>query len=193
VSTHLTEREYLEIERKAEFKSEYFAGEMFAMAGAKEAHNLLVTNLVTELNLQLRPRPCRVYSNDMRVRVSPGGLYTYPDVISVCGDPQFLDEQRDTLLNPGLLVEVLSPSTEGYDRGRKFEQYRTIASLNEYLLVSSDRIQADLYSRQADGRWMLTSASDLQDSINLQALNCRITLASLYEKVEFAPGPALRS
>ena len=124
--TFLSEEEYLEIERKAEFKSEYFGGEMFAMAGANEAHNLLVTNLVRELSEQLRPRPCRVYSNDMRVRVAASGLYTYPDVVSVCGESRFLDEQRDTLLNLNLLVEVLSPSTaEAYDRGLKFEQYRS--------------------------------------------------------------------
>lgn len=185
--TLLTEEQYLEIERKAEYKSEYFAGEMFAMAGAKEAHNLLVTNLVRELSQQLRERPCRVYSNDMRVRIPSSGLYTYPDVIAVCGEPNFRDEQRDTLLNPNLVVEVLSPSTEAYDRGRKFEHYRSIGSVSEYLLVSSDRIHVDLYTRQADGRFLLTSACGLEETLELESAGCWVTLSALYEKVEFAP------
>jgi len=124
--TFLTPEQYLAIERKAEYKSEYYNGEMFAMAGAKEAHNLLVTTLVGLLYSQLRRGPCRVYSNDMRVSVSATGLYTYPDVVAVRGERQFLDEQRDTLLNPTLIIEVLSPSTEAYDRGRKFEHYQSI-------------------------------------------------------------------
>jgi len=185
--TFLSEEKYLEIERKAEYKSEYFAGEMFAMAGAKEAQNLLVMNLVANIHQKFRSRPCRVYSHDMRIKVAATGLYTYPDVISVCGEPRFLDEQRDTLLNPNLLVEVLSPSTEAYDRGRKFELYRSIESLSEYLLVASDRIQVDLYSRQLDGRWLLTSASDLHDTLDLQSVGCRIALFDLYEKVDFPP------
>jgi Uma2 family endonuclease len=185
--TFLTEEQYLEIERKAEYKSEYFAGEMFAVAGAKEGHNLITLNLAADLHQQLRNRPCRVYSNDMRVKIPTAGLYTYPDVIAVCGEPQFRDEQRDTLLNPNLVVEVLSPSTEAYDRGRKFEHYRSIGSVSEYLLVSSDRIQVDLYARQADGRFLLTAASDLQETLELQSVGCRITLSALYEKVEFAP------
>jgi Uma2 family endonuclease len=188
----LSEEEYLEIERKAEYKSEYFGGEMFAMAGAKEAHNLLVGNLFADIHRQLRSRSCRVYSNDMRVRVAASGLYTYPDLVSVCGDPQFLDEQRDTLLNPNLLAEVLSPSTEAYDRGRKFEHHRPIGSLSEYLLVSSDRVQVDLYSRQPDGRWLLTSASDLHDTLELQSIGCRVALSDLYEKVEFSNGESAR-
>ncbi len=190
--TFVTAQDYLEIERKAERKSEYFAGGMFAMARGKEAHNLLVINMAGELRDQLRRRPCRVYANDMRVRVSPGGLYTYPDVISVCGTPQFLDEERDTLLNPRLVVEVLSPSTEGYDRGRKFELYRSLESLREYVLVASDRVRVDVHSRQSDGRWLLTSASDLQDSVELQALECRISLDALYEKVELGADHTLR-
>jgi Uma2 family endonuclease len=181
--TFLTPEQYLEIERKAEFKSEYYQGEMFAMAGAKEAHNLLVANLIRELGQQLRSRPCRVYPSDMRVRVSATGLYTYPDVVVVRGEPRFLDEQQDTLLNPSLVVEVLSPSTEAYDRGRKSEHYRLIESLGEYLLVASDRLSADLYTRQPDGRWLLASAGRLEDSLDLESAGCRLALADLYEKV----------
>lgn len=182
--TLLTPEQYLEIERAAEYKSEYYGGEMFAMAGAREAHNLVVTNAVRELANQLRPKPCRVYSNDMRVRVRTTNLYTYPDVVAVCGDPQFLDEQRDTLLNPVLLVEVLPPSTEAYDRGRKFDHYKTLDSLRDYLLIATDRLHADLYTRQPDGRWLLTSASRLEDSLTLDSVDARLLMADIYEKVE---------
>lgn len=123
----------------------------------------------------------------MRVRVNTAGLYTYPDVVVVCGERQFQDGQRDTLLNPNLLVEVLSPATEAYDHGRKFELYRSIESLSEYLLVSSDRVQADLYTRQPDGRWLLTSASGVESSLDLQSVDCRIGLGDLYEKVDLSP------
>jgi Uma2 family endonuclease len=182
--TFLTPEQYLEIERAAEYKSEYYQGEMFAMAGAGEAHNELVGNLVAGLHQQLRSRPCRVYSNDMRVRVSATGLYTYPDVVVVCGERRFQDERRDTLLNPSLLIEVLSPWTEAFDRGRKFEHYRSIESFGEYLLVASDRVHTDLYTRAPDGRWLLTSADRLEDSLDLESIGCRLTLSDLYEKVD---------
>ena len=182
--TFLTPEQYLEIERKAERKSEYYNGEMFAMAGAKAAHNLLVTNIVAELRERLRSSPCRVYPSDMRVRVKLTGLYTYPDVVAVCCEAVFLDDQTDTLLNPALLVEVLSPSTEAYDRGRKFDQYKSIESLREYLLVASDRVHADLYTRQPDGRWLLSSADSPESSLTLESVGAELTLADLYEKVE---------
>lgn len=117
-------------------------------------------------------------------RGKPTGLYTYPDVSAVCGERSFADDHNDTLLNPSLLVEVLSPSTEAYDRGKKFEHYKQIASLREYLLVTSDRVHADLYTRQTDGRWMLTSADSLEDSLTLESIDARVRLADLYEKVE---------
>lgn len=184
--TFLTPEQYLEIERKAEYKSEYYEGEMFAMAGAREAHNLIVPQTSAQLVQQLRGRPCRVYSNDMRVRVSATGLYTYPDLVVVCGDPRFLDEQRDTLLNPTLVVEVLSPTTEAYDRGRKFEHYRSLESLKEYLLIASERIGAELFTRQPSGQWLLTAATRPEETIELPSVACRIGLADIYEKVEFA-------
>jgi Uma2 family endonuclease len=183
--TLLTPEQYIEIERQAAYKSEYFQGEMFAMAGAGLAHNVLVANLVAGLHSQLRARPCRVLPSDMRVLVAATGLYTYPDVVVVCGDPQFTDQRFDTLINPNLIVEVLSPSTEAYDRGRKFEQYAAIASIQEYLLVATDRVHVDLYTRQADGRWLLTSANRLEDTLELESVNCRLSLAELYEKVDW--------
>jgi Uma2 family endonuclease len=183
--TFLAPEQYLEIERAAEYKSEYYQGVMFAMAGAREAHNLIAVNFLAGIHAQLRSRECRAYGSDMRVRVSATGLYTYPDVVVVCGEPQFLDGQRDTLLNPTLIAEVLSPSTEAFDRGRKFEHYRSLESLAEYLLVSSQRVSAELFSRQADGRWLLTAASSLTDTLQLPATGCRVPLADIYEKVEF--------
>jgi Uma2 family endonuclease len=185
----LTPEQYLEIERKADYKSEYYRGEMFAMAGASLAHNVLVANLIGELHGKLRAGPCIVLPSDMRVRVTSTELYTYPDVVAVCGEPELLDNQFDTLLNPHLIVEVLSSSTEAYDRGRKFEHYQTIESLREYLLLASDRVHADLYARQPDGRWLLTSARRPEDSLDLQSVGCSLALAAFYENVDFAePG-----
>jgi Uma2 family endonuclease len=190
--TFLTPEEYLEIERQAEYKSEYCQGGMFAMAGASFTHNLLVGNILFGIRQGLGSRPCSVLPGDMRVRVSPTGLYTYPDVVVACGQPQFPDEQKDTLLNPSLLVEVLSPSTEAYDRGRKFDHYQSIESLGQYLLVATDRIHADLFTRQAGGPWLFTSASRMEDSLDLQSVGCRLTLADLYEKVELSESPRTR-
>jgi Uma2 family endonuclease len=188
--TFLTPEQYLEIERKAEFKSEYYQGEMFLMGGAREGHNLIVLNLASELRQQLRKRPCRAYMNDMRVRVNATGLYTYPNVAAVCGEPQFLDETRDTLLNPSLIVEVLSPSTEIYNRVRKFEHYRSVESVSEYLMLASERVSAELYTRQPDGRWLLTAVNRLEDSLDLESVGVRLALADLYEKVDFPAPPA---
>ena len=184
--SYLTPEQYLEIERKAEFKSEYFQGEMFAMSGAREPHVLITGNACGELSQQLRKRPSRAYSADMRVRVAQTGLYTYPDVVVVCGEPQFADENRDTLLNPTVVIEVLSESTEAYDRGQKFEQYRSVESLSEYLLISSRRISTELFTRQPEG-WLLTAKSRLEDSIELQSVGCQLLLADLYEKIDFSP------
>ncbi len=181
----LTPEQYLEIERKAEYKSEYYQGEMFAMAGAREAHNLLVVNLILILAQQLLERPCRLYPSDMRV-VNPAGLYTYPDVSAVCAEPRFTDNTLDTLLNPAFIVEVLSPSTEAYDRGRKAEQYRAIESLTDYLLVASDRMHVELLTRQPCGSWLLREFSRPDESIELRSIDCRIALSALYHKVDLS-------
>ena len=183
--TFLTPEQYLEIEREAEYKSEYCRGEMFAMAGAREAHNRLVWNLVANLGAQLRSGRCTGYPSDMRVLVSATGLYTYPDAIVVCGEPKFLDDRRDTLLNPTLIVEVLSPSTEAYDRGRKFDHYRSIESLREYLLIASDRVHGDFYTCQEDSRWVLTTAEGPSGALELSSIECRLLLSDIYERVEF--------
>ncbi|HLH19020.1 MAG TPA: Uma2 family endonuclease [Bryobacteraceae bacterium] len=181
--TFLSEEEYLAIERKAPYKSEYYRGEIFAMAGAGEPHNLLASNLILRLGQQFLGRPCRVYGSDMRVHVPATAWYTYPDISAVCGEPQFRSG-RDNLLNPSFIAEVLSESTERYDRGRKFELYQSIPSLSEYLLVASDHIRVDLYTRQANGKWLLTSASSLDESITIDSICCTLNLADLYDKVQ---------
>lgn len=182
----LTPEQYLEIDRQAERKSEYWQGEVFAMSGAAEPHNLAMSNVHGQFYVQLRSSACRTYSNDMRVRVNATGLYTYPDIVVVCGTPQFLDARRDTLLNPTLIVEVLSPSTEAYDRGRKFELYQSLDSLQQYLLVASERVHADLFTRQPGGQWLLRGAASLDDAIDLDSIGCRVSLRDCYERVEFA-------
>lgn len=182
--TFISPEQYLAIERQAESKSEYFNGEMFAMAGASESHVLIVTNVVAELRGQLRGRPCTVYSTDLRVRVSPTGLYTYPDVVVVCGQPQFADEQRDTLLNPTLIVEVLSESTQDYDRGGKFEHYRAIASFHEYVLIAQDRYHVEHFAKQQDNRWLLSETNRPEDTIPLPSIDCVLALTEVYDKVE---------
>ncbi len=182
--TRLTPEEYLAIERKAEYKSEYFNGEMFAMSGASERHVSIVANLVYLLVGQLRGRPCKAYASDMRVRVSPTGLYTYPDVVVVCGQAQFADEQQDTLLNPTLIVEVLSESTKDYDRGGKFEHYRSLASLSEYVLITQDKHHVEHFVRQSDNRWLLSETNRLEDTIHLSSIDCDLVLAEVYDKLE---------
>jgi Uma2 family endonuclease len=183
--TFITPEQYLEIERKAEYKSEYLNGEMFAMAGGRAPHNLIAWNILGELRDQLRKRPCVAFTSDQRVLVAATRLYTYPDIAALCGEPKFLDETRDTLRNPSLIVEVLSPSTEAYDRGRKFAHYKKIDSLAEYLLVSSEEMQADLFGRVPDGSWTVISAEKPEDVLELHSIGCRLVLADIYEKVEF--------
>lgn len=182
--TFLTPEQYLAIEREAPYKNEYYDGEMFSMAGARKGHDLIAGNVHGELRNSFRSRPCRAHTSDMRVRTGPRH-YVYPDTSAVCGEPQYLDEMGDTLLNPSLIVEVLSPSTEAYDRGRKFELYQSIPSFIEYLLLASDRVHADLYVRQTGGNWLLSSAGELDAVLKLESVGCRLKLADLYEKVEF--------
>lgn len=184
--TRYTPQEYLALERSSETKHEYFKGEIFAMSGASSRHVLIVTNLVTGLWSQLRQGPCRVFSTDLRVKVDPTGLYTYPDVIVICDAPEFSDDQKDTLLNPVLIIEVLSDSTKDYDRGGKFEQYRTIGSFTEYLLIAQDRTHVEHYIRQTDGSWVLHETNRLEDTIQLKSVPCSLPLSDIYDKIDFS-------
>jgi Uma2 family endonuclease len=186
-TTYYTPEEYLALERSSEIKHEYYNGEIFAMGGASKRHVKIVTNLVGELHSQVKAGPCEVYSNDLRVQVSPTGLYTYPDVIVLCEEPRFSDDQEDTLLNPALIIEVLSESTKDYDRGGKFEQYRTIDSFFEYLLIAQDRPHVEHYTRQLDGSWLLHETNSLQDTIQLKSVPCSLRMYDIYSKIEFQP------
>jgi len=177
---YLTPDQYLEIERKAEFKSEYFQGEMFAISGARFAHIQIVANVIRQLGNQLEGQPCQPLSNDMRVCVKPAGLYTYPDMVVVCGEPKFLDNTFDTLLNPTVIIEVLSESTEAYDRDKKFELYRSLESLAEYVMISSLRVRSERYTRQPDGTWNYSSKTNLEDTLELKSIDCQLSLADLY-------------
>lgn len=183
---HLTVEEYLTVERASQMRHEYFDGEVFAMGGASRRHNLIVTNLVRELSLQLKGEPCETFASDMRVKVEETGLYTYPDVVVVCGEAHFDDERSDTLLNPTLIVEVLSESTEAYDRGRKFEHYRSLASCTDYLLVAQDHVRVEHFSRQPEQGWLLTEAGGLDDVVGLPSIGCELSLSEIYERVDLA-------
>jgi len=182
--TLLTEEQYLEIERAAEVRSEFYRGQMFAMAAASEAHNLIVRNLLMKATPQLLSQGCNIYFLDMRVRISVTGSYFYPDLAVVCGKPEFLKGPPDTLLNPKVVVEVLSQSTERWDRGRKFQNYKTIPSLEQYLLISSDNVFLDLYTRQPSGDWLLSSFDQLDQTVELQSVGCRLPVAELYQGVD---------
>ncbi|MET0650437.1 MAG: Uma2 family endonuclease [Pyrinomonadaceae bacterium] len=181
--TYLTPEEYLAIERKAEYKNEYLDGEVFAMTGASRRHNLISVNLSAEIHQQLRGRPCESYASDMRVRIPSRRMYTYPDIVIVCDEPQFEDDYLDTLLNPTVIIEVLSESTERYDRFKKFGFYRTIESLAEYILVAQYEYRIEQYTKQPDGRWMLSEHRSLEDVVELASVQCTLTLREVYEKV----------
>lgn len=184
--TFLTPEEYLAIERQAETKSEYFNGEMFAMVGASRSHNVIAVNIAGELRQQLKGRPCETYTSDMRTRIPATGLYTYPDVIVVCGEPKFEDEHVDTLLNPTLIVEVLSPSTESYDRGKKFAHYRSVESIAEYLLVAQDEYRVEQFVRQTEGRWLLSDIRTLEGIVELASIGCVLKMGEIYDRIALA-------
>jgi Uma2 family endonuclease len=181
---HFTPEEYLAFERRSEFKSEYLGGEIATMTGASRRHNLIAGNLFADLHSQLKMnRGCEVFTNDMRVRVPAADLYTYPDVVAACGEPRFEDKELDTLLNPVFIAEVLSNSTESYDRGNKFASYRTIPSFTEYLILAQDRVHVEHSVRQSDGAWLLTETDDLGASLVLSSVGCTLMLADIYDRV----------
>jgi Uma2 family endonuclease len=175
-------QEYRALERAAECKSEYVEGRIYAMAGASREHILITFNIGRSLGNQLANRPCEIYPSDMRVKSAAARNYRYPDIAVVCGAAQFEDHRADTLLNPTLLVEVLSPSTEASDRGEKFAEYMRIPSLREYLLVAQDRPRIDHYARQGAG-WLLTVAEGLDAVLTLDAIGCALELREVYRRV----------
>ena len=183
--TLLTPEEYLEIERKAEHKSEYYQGEMSLVPSVNLRHAAIVLNLACEVSRQLKHRPCWVTMSNLRLCVSPAGFYTYPDVIVVCGKAEHADEQQDTVLNPIVLMEVLSDATSNYDRGQKFELYRMLPSLREYIIVDSNAPHLELWTRRQDDTWLLTESNDPGHSVQLNSIECVLSLAEVYHKVDW--------
>jgi Uma2 family endonuclease len=183
---HLTPEEYLDLDRKSEIRNEYYRGRMWAMSGGTYRHALVILNLSSELRATLKKRPCMVTASDVRVRVAPEGLYTYPDVAVVGGEPRLLDGRKDTLLNPTLVIDVLSPSTEGYDRGFKSVHYRRLESLQEYALVWQTEPRVEVFRRQdAAGHWLLSEFIGLDAMCLFDSVNASVPLAEIYDKVAF--------
>ncbi len=183
---YISPEEYLVMERVSPVKHEYFKGEIFQMAGTTERHAAVSSNINVSLGSQLKKRPCKTYQSDLRVHIPATGLYTYPDVVVVCGRPSLADKvYLDTLLNPVLIVEVLSPSTADYDRGAKFDHYRTIESLREYLLVWQDKKRVARYTKRDDGSWILNDFIGDDADIELNSIGCSLSMEDIYDKVDF--------
>jgi Uma2 family endonuclease len=188
----ITEMEYLEFERASVNKHEYFDGHIHGMTGASRTHNLIAGNTLASLHGQLRRKPCQVFPSDMRVKIEKTGLNTYPDIVVVCGEPRFADDAQDTLLNPLVLIEILSPSTERYDRGVKFRHYRTIETLQDYILIAQNHCHIEHYSRRDHAQWLLGEASGIEASISIPSIQSTLLLKDVYEKVDMVPENPLR-
>ena len=187
---YFTAEEYLALEEAAEYKSEYYQGEIFAMAGASFNHNSVVINLGSELHLALKNSPCRTFVSDLRVWVEAVELFTYPDLLVVCGEPEFYKNRNDTIINPVMIVEVLSDSTKSYDRGKKFEFYRSIPTLQEYILIDQYKIHVEQFYLDAEKKWGLLEFNRLSDILKLAKIDFQISLQDIYHHVEFAEGMA---
>jgi Uma2 family endonuclease len=181
-----TPEEYLALEEKADYKSEYYNGEIFAMAGGSYNHNVIAGNLYAALNQFVESKPCTAFTSDMRLFVEEAELYTYPDVMVVCGRPQFAQNRIDTLTNPIVIVEVLSRSTRGYDRGQKFEFYRTIETFEDYVLIDQDRVHIEYFHKLADGRWILAVFNTLEATLTIESIDFEIPLSRIYHKVDWS-------
>jgi Uma2 family endonuclease len=183
--THVTPEEYLAAERLSETRSEYLDGGVYPMTDGSINHITIVANLTAELVTRLRGRKCIVLPNEMKVRLQQARKFFYPDLAVVCGEPQFHDDRKDIITNPDLVIEVLSPSTEAFDRGAKFQAYQTIESLREYVLVSQDSPAIERYVRNGDGSWQYKSVVGLKGSLTLPSIECTLNLGAVYDKVDF--------
>lgn len=186
---YVTPEQYLEAEREADFKSEYFSGQIFAMAGGTPEHSAIGTNIAGELRSRLRGKPCQVYNSDLRVTVMQSGLKTYPDVTVVCGEQYFHPLDTNSLINPTVIIEVLSGSTESYDRGAKWTLYQGLDSLQEYVLVSVSTPRIERFTRQDNGLWLYESVGGVDGEIRLESLEITLPLAEVYERVVFSAPP----
>jgi Uma2 family endonuclease len=180
-----TPEEYLLVERGAAYRSEYLDGEIYAMAGASRAHNTIVNNLSGEFHRLLKGTPCQGMSQDMKVDTRDAGLYAYPDYVIVCGEQRYLDSHEDVLINPQVIVEVLSPSTEKYDRTTKFDRYSRLETLREYVLVAQERPRIEHYVRQNDGNWVNNVILGLDASLALATVDAAVCLADIYDRITF--------
>ena len=178
--------EYLVRERVADTKSEYLGGQIFAMAGGAPRHNSIGVNLVASLKNRLRGSQCRPFNSDQRIRISASGLATYPDVSIICGELQLDAQDADAIVNPRVIFEVLSKSTEGYDRGKKFDFFRQIDSLSEYVLVSQEDSQVECFTRQSDGNWLLSITKGLIGALRLSTVSVELPLMEIYEDIVFS-------
>ncbi|HEV7893759.1 MAG TPA: Uma2 family endonuclease [Pyrinomonadaceae bacterium] len=183
--TYVTPDEYLAAERLSETRSEYLDGGVYPMTGGTANHIRIVSNIDTQLNIQLDDRPCDIFPIDMKVRLPGSRKFFYPDVVVVCGELQYHDSRKDIITNPDLVVEVLSPSTEAFDRGAKFEAYQTIDSLKEYLLFSQDKPRVEQFVRNGDGKWTYAAVEGLESSLALPSIECTLNLSAVYKRVEF--------
>jgi Uma2 family endonuclease len=189
----LTPEQYLEIDRVSQFRNEFYSGRMYAMSGGSHRHALIIGNISGELRQALKKRPCRVTPSDLRVRVDPAGLYTYPDVVVVCGEPSYADDHIDTLLNPVFVAEVLSPSTEAYDRGFKSAQYRRVESLQEFVVIAQAEARVEVFRRQPGGQWLFAEFVGLDSVCRFDSLDISVSMADIYDKVAFDAEPTLRA
>ena len=185
--TYLMPEEYLTWERKQPFKNEYYNGQIIAMSGASRSHNRITVDITIQLGNQLMDSECEVFASEMRVRTNPIASYFYPDLIVVCGEPRFEDDTFDTLLNPILVIEVLSPSTAAFDRGEKFEHYKQLASLQEYILISQNRVRVEHYRRQGR-QWIHNTFQELEDVLQFTSIGCEVSLQAVYRRVRFSEG-----
>lgn len=179
--------EYLEMEEVAVEKHEYYKGKIFAMSGAKRTHNIITVNLITSLNNRLKGSSCRPYGSDMRIHIPKNTLFTYPDISVVCGREEYLDNDERNLLNPSVIIEVLSPSTRSYDRGDKFKLYRDIPSLKQYMLVEPENVSVEAFAINAEGYWQLTEYDQLTDALVIKSIGVSIPLAEIYSDTNVAP------
>lgn len=185
----VTEQEYWAQEESSPIKHEYFNGRLYAMAGASRKHALLAANALASLVVQLRGKPCRAVGSDQRVRIEESGLNTYPDIVAYCAESRFEPRNRDTLLNATLIIEVLSPSTANYGRTDKFDHYKRIATLCDYLLVSQDRVRIEHFHRGENGDWILRVADSLETALEFSSINCALALRDVYDDVDFEALP----
>ncbi len=185
----ISPEEYLNIERRATCRSEYVHGEMFAMAGATRQHNRISSNVVSEINQRIKSRDCNIYSSEFRVHVPSTGYFTYPDIVITCGNEEFTDDHNDVLVNPLVIMEILSDSTAAIDRGRKFEQYRELPSFVEYLLIEQRAPRIEQYLLHDSQEWLYRDIRGIDGQVRIEAIDCTLLLCDIYHKVEFLPRP----